>query len=112
MACAGAVSKFADGIRDVWVFRFLVRASLKISGVTARAVGLIGRKLPDYSVTIFLMTFGAFEVLAVILRLVRQPCVTVVRRGPRIRVVAGITFLCRTEVPGISAGRDGAVVAG
>ena len=112
MACAGAVAKFADGIGDVGVFRFLVRVSLEISGVTTRAVGLIGRKLPDHSVTIVLMTFGAGEVATVILRFVRQACVTVVRRGPRIRVVAGITFLCRTEVPGISAGRDGAVVAG
>ena len=112
MACAGAVTKFADGIRDIGVFRFLVRTSLEITGMTASAVRLIGRKLPDHGVAVVLMTFSAGEVAAVILRLVRQACVPVVRRGPRVRVVAGVTLLRCIEVSGVSAGRDCAVVAG
>ena len=112
MACAGAVAQFADGIRDVGVFRFLVRISLEITGMTTRAVRLIGRKLPGHGIAVVLMTFGAGEVLAMVLRLVRQACVPVVRRGPRVRVVAGVTLLRCIEVSGVSAGRDCAVVAG
>lgn len=58
------------------------------------------------------MTFGALEIAAMIKRLVAQPGMTVICRGPDGRAMAQAAVLRGIEVPRIHAGSRRAVVAG
>jgi len=89
-----------------------VYAGLVVTGVAARACGLVARRRPVDRFRIVLMALGAKEVAAVILRFIRESRVPVVGRNPRIRAVAQTAVLYGIEVAGVLPGGQRAVVAG
>ena len=89
-----------------------VYAGLVVTGVTACAIGLVARRRPVDHFRVVLMALGAKEVVAMILRLIRQAGVSVVGRYPRIRAVAQTTVLHSIEMARILPGGQGSVVAG
>ena len=112
VAGAGTIPQFAGGVSNIGVFVFLVRPGFVVVCMTAGTVRLKCREPPGHEFSVGLVARGAGEVGSVILRLVWQCRVTVIRRCPRIRVVAGIAFLRGVEVPRILADRCYAIVTG
>jgi len=89
-----------------------VDLGLVVASVTACAIGLVARRRPADHFRVVLMALGAREVVAMILRLIRQAGVPVVGRYPRIRAVAQTTVLRGIEMALILPGGQGSVVAG
>ena len=75
-------------------------------------VRLESGKLPIHDVGVAAMAVRAGQVVAVILRFVRQAGVAIVCRRPCVRVVAQAAVLRGIEVSGVWTCRGGAVVAG
>ena len=90
----------------------LVRPQLVIAGVTTRTVRLECGVPPGDQFGVGLVAGSAQQVAAVILWFVRQRCVTVVRRRPRVCDVAGIAFLYGAEVIRTLTNRRYAIVTG
>ena len=89
----------------------LVDTGFVVTGMTARAIGLVARRRPVDRFRIVLMALGAEEVAAMILRLIRESGVSVVGRYPRTRAVAQTAVLHGVEVARILAGGVRAIVA-
>jgi len=89
-----------------------VRSRLVVAGVTSCTVRLKRRVSPGNEFRIGLVTRGAQQVAAMILRLVGQGHVAVVSGRPRVRDVAGIAFLCGAEVTRVLTDRCCAIVTG
>ena len=89
-----------------------MRPRLVVAGVATGTIWLERRELPSYDLGVALMAFGAREIIAVVLRLIRKPGMAVVGRRPRIRVVARAAILRGIEVSGILARCGRAIVAG
>jgi len=88
-----------------------VDPGLVVTSVTACAIWLVARRRPADHFRVVLMTLGAREVVAMILRLIRQAGVPVVGRYPRIRAVAQTTVLHGIEMARVLSGSRSAVVA-
>ena len=112
MTSAATITQFTGGVMTIGIFMLLVRSRLVVAGVTACTVWLKRWVLPGNEFCIGLVTRGAQQVSSVILRLVGQGHVAVVSGRPRIRDVAGITFLCGAEVTRVLTDRCYAIVAG
>ena len=112
MAGASAVAQLAGGIPHIGVFVLLVWTRSVIAGMATGAVRLKGCELPYDKFRVGLVTFGAGQVPAVVLWLIRQRGVPKVRRCPGIRVVANIAFLVRQEMSCVLSDGGYAVVAG
>lgn len=112
MAGAGTVSQLTCGVKRFRILGFLVWSRLVFACVTARTVRLKGGELPVDDFRIVLVALGAIEVVAMILRLIRESGVHVIGRYPRIRVVAQTTVLHGIEVAWVLPGGKGAIVAG
>ncbi len=112
MASAGTVTQFTGGIFDVRILRLLVRPRLVVAGVTTRTVRLERGELPGHNFSVALMAFGACQIAAVVLRLIRQARVAVIGRHPCIRAVAKTAVLRGIEMPRVLAGCCRAVMAG
>ena len=89
-----------------------VYAGLVVTGVTACAIGLVAWGRPADHFRVVLMALGAQEVVAMILRLIRESRVPVVGRYPRIRAVAQTTVLHSIEMARILPGGLRPIVAG
>jgi len=112
MAGARAVSKLTGRVFDVRIFRLLVRSRLVVTCMTAGTIGLERRELPLYDLGVALMALSALQVVAVVLRLIRQTGVAVICWCPRVRAVAQTAVLGGIEVSRILTGCLCAVVAG
>lgn len=91
---------------------FLVRSGLVFVGMTAGTVRLVGRSSPLDNVGVVLVAFCAFEVAAMIQRLVWQTGMHVDVRYPCRCRMARIALLLRDEVAEILASSDRAVMTG
>jgi len=107
-----AVSQLTDGVLDVRSPNLLVRPRLVVARVAARTVSLKCGEPPGNEFRVGLVTIGAWQVGAVIERLVGQSGVSEVRRNPRVGVVAHVAFLCRQEMTCILPGRANTVMTG
>lgn len=112
MTSAATITQFTGGVMSVGVFMLLVRPRLVIAGVTARTVRLKRRVPPGDEFRVGLVASSAQQVAAVILWFVGQRHVTIVCGHPRVRDVAGITFLCGAEVTRVLTDRRDAIVTG
>ena len=112
MTGAATITQFASGVFNVGILVLLVRPRLVIAGVTAGTVRLKGRVPPGNEFRVGLVASSAQQVTAVILWFERQRRVTIVRRRPRVRDVAGIAFLCGAEVIRTLTNRCYAIVTG
>ena len=71
MACAAAISQFADRIADIGILVFLVWAGLVVTGVAAGTIRLECRVSPCYDFSVRLVTIRTLRRAAMIQRLVR-----------------------------------------
>jgi len=89
-----------------------MRPRLVVARMAASTIRLERRELPLHDLGVALMALSALQVVAVVLRLIRQARVTIVCRSPRVRAVAQTAILGGIEVPRIRTGCLCAVVAG
>ena len=108
MASAGAIAILAD--RLVAAVRSLVLIRAVVIRMTAGAVWLERRILPNNDLGIVLVTIGAGEVAAMVQRFERRGCVSEVVGYERIGVVAEVAFNGCYKVPLILADRGYSVV--
>jgi len=89
----------------------LVDARFVVSRVAACAIRLVARRGPVHRLRIVLMAIRALQVCTMILRLIRECCVTVIRRRPAVGGVADIALLRGAEMIRILPCRCNAIVA-
>lgn len=112
MAGAGTVSQLTGRVLRVGILSLPVWPGFVVVCVTARTVRLKRGELPVDGLRIGLMTGSTQQRRLMILRLIRQACVTVIGWRPGNRVVAQAAILRRVEVTRVLAGGYGAIVAG
>lgn len=112
MAGAGTVPELTRRIFGVRALRFLVRPGFIVAGVASGAVGLKCRELPVHELGVGLVTVGAIEISAVVLRFVGQTDVTIVGGRPCIGDMADIAVFHGIEMGRVLTGREDPVVAG
>ncbi len=110
VARAGAVPQLAGRVLDIGIFALLVWPGLVIVGMTARTVRLERREPPGNEFGVCLMTLGALQVAAMVLRFVRQCHMAIVSRRPCVGDMAGIAFLDGAEVIRVRTDRVNPVV--
>lgn len=112
VAGARAVTQFTRRVAHVGILMFLVWPGFVIARVTACTIRLKCRELPRNEFGVGLVAGGAWQVAAMVLRLVRQGHMAIIRRCPTVGYVAGVAFLRGIKVTRVRAGGSYAVVTG